>query len=114
MNLSLDSLSIMSATSYNKQFRIIVEKVLVDENFEQKLYTCFVHHRVPWFQRFIFIIFIAKGRGKINLWNQGNHRVAKNATIDHRTCGSAIGAAPSGHMCRDTESSCQERTTRSI
>jgi hypothetical protein len=27
---------------------------------------------VPWFQRFIFIIFIAKGRGKINLWNQGN------------------------------------------
>ena len=23
---------------------------------------------VPWFQRFIFIIFIAKGRGKINLW----------------------------------------------
>jgi hypothetical protein len=26
---------------------------------------------VPWFQRFIFIIFIAKGRGKINLWNQG-------------------------------------------
>jgi hypothetical protein len=26
---------------------------------------------LPWFQRFIFIIFIAKGRGKINLWNQG-------------------------------------------
>ena len=25
-------------------------------------------NRVPWFQRFIFIIFIAKGRGKINLW----------------------------------------------
>ena len=24
--------------------------------------------RVPWFQRFIFIIFIAKGIGKINLW----------------------------------------------
>jgi hypothetical protein len=24
---------------------------------------------LPWFQRFIFIIFIAKGRGKINLWN---------------------------------------------
>jgi hypothetical protein len=24
--------------------------------------------QVPWFQRFIFIIFIAKGRGKINLW----------------------------------------------
>jgi hypothetical protein len=23
---------------------------------------------LPWFQRFIFIIFIAKGRGKINLW----------------------------------------------
>jgi hypothetical protein len=23
---------------------------------------------VPWFQRFIFIIFIAKGRGKIDLW----------------------------------------------
>jgi hypothetical protein len=23
---------------------------------------------VPWFQRFIFVIFIAKGRGKINLW----------------------------------------------
>jgi hypothetical protein len=23
---------------------------------------------VPWFQRFIFIIFIAKGGGKINLW----------------------------------------------
>jgi hypothetical protein len=23
---------------------------------------------IPWFQRFIFIIFIAKGRGKINLW----------------------------------------------
>jgi hypothetical protein len=30
---------------------------------------------VPWFQRFIFIIFIAKGRGKINLWNQGNFLV---------------------------------------
>jgi hypothetical protein len=27
---------------------------------------------VPWFQRFIFIIFIAKGRRKINLWNQGS------------------------------------------
>jgi hypothetical protein len=26
---------------------------------------------LPWFQRFIFINFIAKGRGKINLWNQG-------------------------------------------
>jgi hypothetical protein len=26
---------------------------------------------LPWFQRFIFIIFIAKGRRKINLWNQG-------------------------------------------
>jgi hypothetical protein len=26
---------------------------------------------IPWFQRFIFILFIAKGRGKINLWNQG-------------------------------------------
>ena len=24
--------------------------------------------KVPWFQKFIFIIFIAKGRGKINLW----------------------------------------------
>jgi hypothetical protein len=23
---------------------------------------------LPWFQRFIFIISIAKGRGKINLW----------------------------------------------
>jgi hypothetical protein len=23
---------------------------------------------IPWFQRFIFIIFIVKGRGKINLW----------------------------------------------
>jgi hypothetical protein len=23
---------------------------------------------IPWFQRFIFIIFIAKGGGKINLW----------------------------------------------
>jgi hypothetical protein len=23
---------------------------------------------IPWFQMFIFIIFIAKGRGKINLW----------------------------------------------
>ena len=23
---------------------------------------------LPWFQKFIFIIFIAKGRGKINLW----------------------------------------------
>jgi hypothetical protein len=23
---------------------------------------------LPWFQRFIFIIFVAKGRGKINLW----------------------------------------------
>jgi hypothetical protein len=23
---------------------------------------------IPWFQRFIFILFIAKGRGKINLW----------------------------------------------
>jgi hypothetical protein len=27
--------------------------------------TCYL---LPWFQRFIFIIFIAKGRGKINLW----------------------------------------------
>jgi hypothetical protein len=27
---------------------------------------------LPWLQRFIFIIFIAKGRGKINLWNQGS------------------------------------------
>jgi hypothetical protein len=27
---------------------------------------------IPWIQRFIFIIFIAKGGGKINLWNQGN------------------------------------------
>ena len=26
------------------------------------------HRMVPWFQMFIFIIFIAKGRGKINLW----------------------------------------------
>ena len=26
---------------------------------------------LPWFQRFIFIVFIAKGKGKINLWNQG-------------------------------------------
>jgi hypothetical protein len=24
---------------------------------------------IPRFQRFIFIIFIAKGRGKINLWS---------------------------------------------
>jgi hypothetical protein len=24
--------------------------------------------QLPWFQRFIFIIFIAKLRGKINLW----------------------------------------------
>jgi hypothetical protein len=31
-----------------------------------------VNPGIPWFQRFIFIIFIAKGRGKINLWNQGN------------------------------------------
>jgi hypothetical protein len=23
---------------------------------------------IPWFQRVIFIIFIAKGRGKINFW----------------------------------------------
>ena len=28
----------------------------------------FADKAVPWFQRFIFIIFIAKGRGKINLW----------------------------------------------
>jgi hypothetical protein len=28
----------------------------------------FICSPVPWFQRFIFIIFIAKGRGKINLW----------------------------------------------
>jgi hypothetical protein len=32
----------------------------------------FIYTPIPWFQRFIFIIFIAKGRGKINLWNQGN------------------------------------------
>ena len=25
---------------------------------------------LPWFQRFIFIIFIAKGKGKINLWSK--------------------------------------------
>jgi hypothetical protein len=32
--------------------------------------TKYVYARkiLPWFQRFIFIIFIAKGRGKINLW----------------------------------------------
>jgi hypothetical protein len=35
----------------------------------------FGNKTVPWFQRFIFIIFIAKGRGKINLWNQGNKTV---------------------------------------
>jgi hypothetical protein len=26
---------------------------------------------IPWFHMFIFIIFLVKGRGKINLWNQG-------------------------------------------
>jgi hypothetical protein len=31
------------------------------------LYT-FIRPNLPWFQRFIFIIFLAKGRGKINLW----------------------------------------------
>jgi hypothetical protein len=33
---------------------------------------------VPWFQRFIFIIFIAKGRGKISLWLKAQliHRAA--------------------------------------
>jgi hypothetical protein len=31
-------------------------------------YWMFTTNTVPWFQRFIFIIFIAKGRWKINLW----------------------------------------------
>jgi hypothetical protein len=31
--------------------------------------------QLPWFQRFIFIIFIAKLRGKINLWNQGRDQL---------------------------------------
>jgi hypothetical protein len=38
--------------------------------------------RLPWFQRFIFIIFIAKGRGKINLWNQGTGRLVFDAMSD--------------------------------
>jgi hypothetical protein len=33
---------------------------------------------LPWFQRFIFIIFIAKWRGKINLWNQGKIALEKS------------------------------------
>ena len=28
----------------------------------------YIYFGLPWFQRFIFIIFIAKGRVKINLW----------------------------------------------
>jgi hypothetical protein len=46
-----------------------------------------VDKNVPWFQRFIFIIFIAKGRGKINLWNQGNKNVIDtiDAVVIHPT-----------------------------
>ena len=33
-----------------------------------KIDTVYIYFGLPWFQRFIFIIFIAKGRGKINLW----------------------------------------------
>jgi hypothetical protein len=53
---------------------VLISHVLVD----------FSEH-LPWFQRFIFIIFIAKGRGKINLWNQGtehssmSRKITKNA-----------------------------------
>jgi hypothetical protein len=35
-------------------------------NFKNMIMTC--TYLLPWFQRFIFIIFIAKGEGKINLW----------------------------------------------
>ena len=40
------------------------------QHFATKLWniTNFVMLFLPWFQRFIFINFIAKGRGKINLW----------------------------------------------
>jgi hypothetical protein len=44
---------------FYKPFEILAVRALSDIN-------------IPWFQRLIFIIFIAKGRGKINLWNQGN------------------------------------------
>ena len=32
-----------------------------------EFFSCIINI-LPWFQRFIFIIFIAKGRWKINLW----------------------------------------------
>ena len=45
------------------------------DKYRQEPYNIVVKHvdrrivqKVPWFQRFIFIIFITKGRGKINLW----------------------------------------------
>jgi hypothetical protein len=48
--------------------------------------------RIPWFQRFIFIIFIAKERGKINLWNQGIERTFSSSKFteifDSRKCNS--------------------------
>jgi hypothetical protein len=61
---------------------------------ELKYYRCigsayekFAVLTVPWFQRFIFIIFIAKGRGKIilNLWNQGILTVPKNKNFVHES-----------------------------
>jgi hypothetical protein len=40
---------------------------------------------LPWFQRFIFIIFIAKGGGKINLWNQGTLNLAPGIFFNYPT-----------------------------
>jgi hypothetical protein len=39
-----------------------------NETVERYKFFTRVQEAVPWFQRFIFIICIAKGRGNINLW----------------------------------------------
>jgi hypothetical protein len=41
-------------------------------------------YQLPWFQRFIFIIFIAKWRGKINLWNQGMYQQIQGLNTEEK------------------------------
>jgi hypothetical protein len=51
-----------------KKPKTIEINVLLEFECLSTLLNPHVHQSLPWFQRFIFIIFIAKGRGKINLW----------------------------------------------
>jgi hypothetical protein len=50
-----------AACSYQNQIKYKYSK-------SEKIIDIFSTQILPWFQRFIFIVFIAKGRGKINLW----------------------------------------------